>query len=286
MRKSTIFLLILAVSFVILLFTDNRLINTKKLENEKSVDNNITVGVSKQKQEYISYPNISGLSETKNGKGEENSYNVITEKFTKGDAIVISYPIITGLSDSSTQQRVNNLLKTEAFSEFTDYSKDQGINIEDLALSMEYEISYQNNNFLSVCYKGYVYLQGAAYPRSLFTTVNIDMNEGKRIKLSDMVNLDYELVQKVEEELYSYIDKNPDWAVVYRQELNNDLLDELVNTDYELGADCNSYFTNQYLGLRFSTQHAAGDHFEIEFDLESMKRYMTKKGKFYIFNER
>ena len=68
--------------------------------------------------------------------------------------------------------------------------------------------------------------------------------------------------------------------------LNNDILDELLNADYELGADCNSYITNENLGIRFLTQHVAGDHFEIEYDLESMKRYMTEKGKFYIYNEK
>lgn len=286
MRKSTFFLLILTVSFVILSFTDNRLINTRKLESETSIDNNITVEVTNQKQENISYPNISGLTEEKNCEGEENLYDVVAQKFLKGDDIVISYPTISGLSDSSKQQKINNLLKTEAFTEFTDYSQDQGINIEDLTLTIEYEISLQNNNLLSVCYKGYVYLKGAAYPRSLFTTINIDINEGKRIKLGDLVNIDDDLVQKVKEGLYSYIDKDPDWAVVYRQELNNDLLDELVNADYELGADCNSYITNEYLVLSFLTQHVAGDHFEIEYDLGSMKKYMTKKGKFYIFNEK
>ncbi len=274
------------MSLAIIFFIDNRLTNTRELEREKSVDNNITAEVSQQKQEDISFPTISGLPGEKNGEDEENTYDVIAEKFTRGDAIAISYPSIKGLSDSRTQQMVNHLLKTEAFTEFTDYAQDQEINIEDLTLTIEYEISYQNNNFLSVCYKGYVYQQGAAYPRSLFTTLNIDIKEGKRIKLGDMVNLDYDFLQKVEEGLYSYIDKNPDWAVVYRQELNNDILDELLNADYELGADCNSYITNENLGIRFLTQHVAGDHFEIEYDLESMKRYMTEKGKFYIYNEK
>jgi len=97
--------------------------------------------------------------------GDHILYNIVPEKFTKSDTIDIFYPTITGLADSGVQQSINYLLKTEAFTELTGYSQSQGVNMYDLSLSIQYEILYKNNDFLSVCYKGDVYQQRAVYPR-------------------------------------------------------------------------------------------------------------------------
>ena len=46
-------------------------------------------------------------------------------------------------------------------------------------------------------YSGYAYNKNAAYPRDIFTTINIDLQTGNRIRLKDIVNIDEGFVRKL-----------------------------------------------------------------------------------------
>lgn len=201
-----------------------------------------------------------------------NTYDIDHLQYTKND-VDISYPHITGLHDVQIQQKINNLLKNEAFSELIANN-----NTEDLSLFIEYEISYQDKKYLCVKYTGMIYIKNSPYPRSIFTTINIDLNKGFRLKLSDMVSIDKSFVKIVRESLQSYIDKNSDWEIMYRDKLKLDdykFVTLFLGADSESNSDCFSYFNRAYFGISFATSHVAGNHFEIELDLGDISKYLN-----------
>ena len=206
------------------------------------------------------------------GKSENT---VIALKYVQGD-ITILYPEILGLKDEKTQVAVNDLLKNEAFRDLTDWLY-SGEKQEDLKLSIEYEMAYQGKHFLSVKYTGLCNVNG--YARKIFSTVNIDLDSGKRLKLSDIVHVNYDFIEVIRDTLTRYAEKeNPDWAIVYNDKLDKDdkaLLTLFTDADTEHNTDCFSYFTEDYLGIIFSTYRVAGDYFEIELRYENIKEHLS-----------
>jgi len=203
----------------------------------------------------------------------KSAYNIISLTYTEKE-VEILYPSISGLQDAEEQILINNLLKKEAFSELTDWLQSGENKIEDIGLSIEYKILFQSTNYLCVNYTGWVCINNSAYPRDIFTTLNINLYSGNRLQLSDVINIDYDFVNTVRETLNSYIDKYPEWEIVYKDKIGYD--DDYFSTlfmqaDSESGFDCFSYFTKDCLGISFDTSHAAGDHFEIEIQYEDIK---------------
>lgn len=189
---------------------------------------------------------------------DKENIDILNDEFAEGD-VEISFPQFSGLKDIELQNKMNALLKDEAFREYE--------NSGDLSLSIKYEIIYQDDKTISVIYSGFVYNKYAAYPRDIFTTINIDLESGDRIQLNDVVKIDKMFVEKLRETLSSCIDENPDWEPVYSDKLNSNnehLLNLMLQADSEKSSDCFSYFTQDYLGISFSTAHVAGDHFEVK----------------------
>ncbi|GLC81729.1 polysaccharide deacetylase family protein [Lacrimispora brassicae] len=207
-----------------------------------------------------------------------NAYPIENVNY-KEQNINISYPSVSGMQDTEKQKKINDLLKSMAFQELADFSGNEKYNTEGISISLDNNISYQSDNYLSVNFTGDVILKEAAYPRSIFTTMNIDLNSGNRVRLSDVISIDNNFVNMVRKTLNSYIDKNSVWAIVYNDFLEHDdnyLLDLFREADSEFDDDCYSYFTNDGLGLSFATSHTAGDHFEIELKYEDIKEHITK----------
>ncbi|RDY27786.1 hypothetical protein [Lachnotalea glycerini] len=210
-----------------------------------------------------------------------NTYNISSLTYTKND-VNVSYPNISGLKDAEIQQRINDLLKKEAFRELDlqgePFIEENGV--EDIKLFIEYQILNQNNNCLSVKYTGDVFVKDSAYPRSILTTINIDLNKGTRLQLRDMINVDYGFVKEIREVLRLFINKNPDLEIVYKEKLeydDDDFINVFRQADNELGSDCFSYLTEDYLGISFATAHTAGDHFEIEIEIKDILKYLKNK---------
>ena len=201
-----------------------------------------------------------------------DSYNISDNNYKDQD-VDISYPSIEGMRDILLQKKINKQLMTESVRELQKF-RINGLDAKDLYLRINYKISYQSSNFLSVIYEGDVYLKGAPYPRSTFTTINIDLDSGERLALCDMVNIDSDFIQNVKNTLRFYGENNKEHRVIYERTLeysDDDFTDVFMGADMASGSDCYSYFTDESLGLRFSTSHNAGDYYVIEIKLDNMK---------------
>lgn len=192
-------------------------------------------------------------------------YEISPEKYTDRD-IVVKYPQITQLSDSDKQQKINQIIKTEALQMLSRYSADE---LDKLSINIDYIIKYQSEDLLSVTYVGQRYLQGTPYPVRVFFSTNIDIREGRKVRLPDVAVIDAGFVEKVQQG--NFIAISPDITIkmlrltddkIIRAFSAADSIDEVENK-----AGAYSYFTNESLGVGLSVAHVLGDQvlFEMKY---------------------
>ena len=120
-------------------------------------------------------------------------FEVVKETYTDR-AISINYPQISKMSDAEMQDRLNQLLKSEALSILNDYD---AIDLEKLTVKLDYVIGRQNTELLSVQLTGSRYLKGAPYPTALFQSINLEMQSGRKLRLQEIVQVNDQFVETI-----------------------------------------------------------------------------------------
>jgi len=190
------------------------------------------------------------------------TYQLVKNVYTN-KKVIVNYPQITNFSDKNKQKAINSILKNEALKVLNYYKDSTG----EVTLNIIYSIKYKGNDQLSVQYSGTGYVKGAAHPNNLFYTTNISLTKAVRLRLSDLVKIDENFVNKFK----SSVDKSsqPDKSSV-QQYTTADLIKMFKNADSldNIGtvnqSDTFSYFTKDTLGISVAVSHAAGDHAEFE----------------------
>lgn len=232
-------------------------------------------------------------------------YEIISLHYSKRD-VEIDYPYITNLADIEKQNRINEILILTAldwakwwlddeFARIIDEDFDKPFN---LMLDVEYDILFQSDKYLCVNYAGMYFTNRSAYPIHLFYTVNIDMSTGRKLALSDIVNIDSALVSTVRDYFRLYIDNDvrntvkfsneimqgPESAFILEQELEefNDerFMRYFESVDSETNIDSFFYFTKDVFGFTFPIQFYAGCHYEIEIKREDIEKHIILKDLF------
>ncbi|MGG7177127.1 hypothetical protein ACQPU1_06035 [Clostridium paraputrificum] len=198
-------------------------------------------------------------------------YKVISKKYEK-KMIRISYPMISGLGDKDKEYRINKLIEDNALKIIDFYGKEKSIDIK-----IAYEVKLQNSETLSIVYSGVGNVPNTAYPTNHFYTTNIDIVNGRVLKLSDLVQVDESLVSMLKSDAFILINDAGITKEVINNMYNNILLDSLKNADEidKIGTieqpDTFSYLTEDSLGISIGVSHAAGDHLEFEVDYNKIK---------------
>ncbi|MDQ0483000.1 hypothetical protein [Guptibacillus hwajinpoensis] len=234
-------------------------------ENDRKVDENSlevngsTEGDSKTEEDAAS-------EETPNDEEENvdssDRYDLTKEQFTE-NGVSINYPQITGLTDSEKQKALNDLLYNEAYKVLNFYDGSEGLDLE-----IDYLISYKSDYFLSVQYAGSGYVEGAAHPNNLFYTTNVDVENGERIRLSDVVVIDESFLSLFQSETFKVV--HSDQAAFANDLKANVTIDQLRNADNldgigtEVHSETFTYFTDEGIGISIGTSHAAGGHAAFE----------------------
>lgn len=229
--------------------------------------------------------------------GDWHGYEIANNSFTSYTELAdglnryvdVDFPCIMGLDDIEKQDRINKLLRNEAFWYFGIWG-DIDDALENVSLSVEYDILFQSNKYLCVNFAGMFFGRGAAHPLHLFYNIIIDMATGHSLKLSDIVNIDSALVNTVRDYFKLYIDDNirntvkfsnelmqqPESAFILAQELEDHDEDEFIK--WFMNSDSNSddsfYFTKDVFGFSFPIQYAAGCHYEIEIKREDIEKHL------------
>jgi len=173
--------------------------------------------------------------------------------------VVIKYPVLN--SNEIDLRYVNELIKEKAISVFnTDEEYEQYIDID-------YEIAFYNNEFISIIFKGLANTNLSAHPTNIFYTLNIDIEKGSIIKLTDIYKIDRNFIEIYISELKK---QNLD-VVEYLESYTDENLEEMFhNADME-NDGIFSYFTESSIGISLPTIYALGDHFEMEINEELLK---------------
>jgi len=196
----------------------------------------------------------------------------ITQSSYVDKGIKIVYPQITGLSDTNKQKKINDLIKKDAL-KVLDYYKNVG---EEVSLDINYDIKLKGTNLLSIQYSGVGNIKGAAYPKNMFYTTNVDMNNVNKVKLADFVNINEDFVKEFKEGKYVAWDTELNSAIeLIKEDIKSyNLVNEFKNADSmgeENTSNSFSYFTKDSLGISIGVAHALGDHAEFEIKYQDLK---------------
>lgn len=207
----------------------------------------------------------------------EANYSVINNHYQDG-SVVINYPQISGLPNQSTQNFINDLLKSEAFKAIKVYSGTD----EEYSIELNYDIHLATERLLSIEYIGLRYVANTAYPNNIFYTVNIDIDQAKRLKLTDVVNVKDELIQNIN--YNSYLEHSSDikYDDINAEVINSNVFYNLENSDLYLNdaiSGVSSYLTEDSLGISFPVSHALGDHVEFEIPYKQICSLITDNYK-------
>jgi hypothetical protein len=146
---------------------------------------------------------ITGCRNSANDNSQNNnpSYTIVTETFSKYQ-INAQYPQIRGLGDDSREAAINDLIKNDLFKSLIEhpieYYKEYDYIPFDLIMDLDYKVTLQTPELLSILVHGSAQFEGAVRS-SIAEGITIDLNEAKKLKLSDFVNIDNALIHKIKE---------------------------------------------------------------------------------------
>ena len=201
---------------------------------------------------------------------KSESYQIKKTLYQSGN-LTIQYPQLTDMTDKIKEQQMNELLKTEAIKFVTQYGDN------DSSLSMEYQVTMNTKDTLSVLYSGDY--NGGIYPTHLIFTTNIDLQSGEKLSLSDVASINEEFIDEFKQSPYidrdqpSSPNKELEAAVIeYLNGFNQqELLEAFKQADQPSMKDnpygIYSYFEKDHLIVSIQVPHALGDHAEFKMNV-------------------
>ncbi|NQX71658.1 DUF4163 domain-containing protein [Paenibacillus alba] len=223
-------------------------------------------------------------SEEKKDVGKDDSvvsnptdYEIVKEIYTNNKNIIIHYPQINNLSDNVKQNKVNQIIKDNAYGYLKDFSQEE---INNLSWDINYRIAWESKNLLSIQYSGYSYDEGAAHPVNQFYSTNIDMEKLITLKLKDLINIDEDFVTKLKKgSLKSTILEQSD---TFERHTNQEWVEMLNNADSN-ESEIKTYLTKDSIGISVEVAHVIGDHAEFEIKYEDLSN--NAKYEYEIWKE-
>lgn len=213
----------------------------------------------------------SSTGNKENKKDEVDTAAPEIQKATDQDGNrTIHYPQLVNMQGESKEKQMNDLIKNEITSFADQYS--------DGTLSIDFQIMRHTDDTLSILY--HADYMGGAYPTELIFTTNIDLNHGKKMKLSDVALIDKSFVKKLKESPYldserpSAPNEEKETAVLdYVNSIEvSELVDALRQAD-QTTMDANpygvySYLQDDFVVVSIGVPHAIGDHAEFRVSLD------------------
>ena len=206
-------------------------------------------------------------------------YRIIKQNYVDRN-IMINYPEIAGLADQAKQKEINELIKKEAFHLLNQYSEEE---LNRFYLTLDCEIKLQNPEILSIAYSGYRNLQGSAHPTHVFFTTNINICDGSRLRIKDLINVDNDFAEKIKNG--RYFPRSVQIPLARIRPVNSELIRGLSTADWP-GYPQNkygtyTYFTSGTLGMSIEIPHPYGDYIEIEVRYEDIANNVKSENKIW-----
>jgi hypothetical protein len=214
---------------------------------------------------------LCAIGNTGNAQVNAPSYNVVSKTYVDR-AISINYPQISNMNDIEKQDRLNQLIQTEALSLLNDYEANE---LDKLTVKMDYVVGRHNAELFSIRWTGSRYLKGTPYPTGLFQSLNLDMQTGSKLRLQDVVLVNAELVEAIKK---GRIQAAKDITSEQLRLENGKMLKSFAQADSTVSTEnparAFSYFTADGMGVSLAVIHALGDHVEFELLMEKLTPFI------------
>jgi len=227
------------------------------------------------------YTSCEGENET------QNIYSMKYEEAHENAKIIISYPQLKNFEGGEI---INAVIYKETMKLLNYYS-----HVESLILELDYEIGLFNDEIISIVYRGFGHVNQTMRVNRLFFTLNINIQTGERIKLSDTIHIDESFIDffksVINSEKVAVLDVVSDFNPEQKQHVIRHvsemdceiLLNKFIHGDTfdnfetrENSTEMFAYFTSDGIGISVSTLHVLGGYvnFEISYkDLELFGGY-------------
>ena len=150
----------------------------------------------------------------------------------------------------------------------TKYYDDQ----DKLNMNIKYKIKRKNKKIISVVFEGTGYVEGAAYANNHLYSVNVDLKNESLLKLSDFIDINEELAEKIKNATVSDEQKEAFNTLTSQDILNKlSVCDEVDNFKPDQSY---SYLIEDSLGIILPVEHALGDYIQVEIPLSEVKLKM------------
>lgn len=188
--------------------------------------------------------------------------------------ISITYPQLIHLGDQNLQNRVNELIKSEALMDV--------VQDENLDLDLNHRITLKNEDILSIEYSGLGYYTGATHPIHWFFTTMVNLKSGDRLRLPELLRIDDDFVELLKKSTY-ITSSDPELIEViddYIKSLDTNDLKTYLNqadlkNDLENPASVYSYLTEDAIVVSLGVPHPIGGHAEFKINLNDLKGHIT-----------
>lgn len=197
--------------------------------------------------------------------GEKSiTYNIETTVYEEG-VVRIEYPQLSGMADDGKQQEINEKIRKAVTSHL---SMDHLSSYE-----LKYETATKGSGIVSFIFRGIENYANSAHPNNLITTLNIDLNTGKSVRLKDFADMALVVRSLENGDGYTILNEGVD-AADFSAFLNNGAVTDYAITmlDYDIDFEHPemlptgfSAIRNNHLILFIEAEHAMGDYVELEF---------------------
>lgn len=231
----------------------------------------IILANEKNNSNYETEDNLSNFhgNTMENENNIETVYQINSKTYTytlNGNNVLIKYPVLN--SNEMNLSSVNELIKQTALSGF---NKDEEVEQQ---IDIDYEIVFYNNEFISIAFTGLANTITAAHPNNIFYTLNIDIKEGTKIKLTDIYNIDDNFIDTYKSEFKRQI--NPEIAI-YLENYTDEELKEMFNNADKANDGIFSYYTDTTIGISLPTIFAIGNYSKIEINRDLLKNNLKQQ---------
>lgn len=262
MKKLIIFVFLISILFIGCSSETNT--NANNENNSKSTVNQNKN--SNDKEETVSDKENSNLSHNSNNYNSQNkktyNYNLSITEYNyneNGKSISIKYPQITNSTDTNYSDKINSILKNSALNIIDTYK-----NIDKYTLTINYNITLENSNILSIQYTGLFTSLESYIPENIFYTTNIDILSKQELTTNDILNIDDNLLNTLKTKGV-IINSTGDLNAAQESELKSLQFDDFIHNIKGI------YFTPSNLVFSIEVLHAIGDHMEIQVPYSNIK---------------
>lgn len=201
------------------------------------------------------------------------SYRITEECYEDGN-IIIYYPKITGLKDTNIENKINELIKEDAFKDISEFDSEGDV------LEVKFQIAWAGEKLLSIKYVIYSNYSKAAHPSHAFYTTNIYIPAASKIKLADMVKVsDYLADAFIRNAKYvaPFEGGDPDLDKMLEEYINEVDGAYLMRADTNVEGEyngCFSYFTKDSIGISIEVPFVIGGYAVYEVKYEDLISYI------------